>query len=43
MQAEDVGAVEDVEEEDVEGHNSTKINQHMDVRPQQQEEMKQLV
>ena len=35
-QDEDVDAVEDVEGEDVEGHNSTKTNQYMDVRPQKQ-------
>ena len=41
MQAEDVDVVEGVEGEDVEGHDSTKTNQHMDVRHQQQEEMQQ--
>ena len=41
MQAEDMDAVEGVEGEDVEGHDSTKINQNMDVSPQQQEEMQQ--
>ena len=41
MQAEDVDAVEDVEVKDVEGQDSTKINQHMDVSHQQQEEMQQ--
>ena len=43
MQAEDVAAVEGVEGEDVEGHNSTKTNQHMDVSPQQQEEIQKRV
>ena len=41
MQVEDVGAVEGVEGGDVEGLDSTKTNQHMDVIPQQQEEMQQ--
>ena len=36
MQAEDVGAVEGVEEGDVEGHDYKKNNQHMDMIPQQQ-------
>ena len=43
MQAEDVGAVEGVEGEDMEGHDSKKNNQHMDVSPQQQKEIQQVV
>ena len=39
MQAEDVGAVEVMEVGDVEGPNSTKPKQRMDVSPQQQSEM----
>ena len=43
MQAEDVGTVEGMEGGDVEGHDSTKIDQHMDVIPQKQEEMQLVV
>ena len=35
---EDVGAGDGVEGEEVEEEDSTKINQHMDVRHRQQEE-----
>ena len=43
MQADDVDVLEGMEVEDVEVHNSTKTNQHMNVSHQQQKEMQQEV